>query len=552
MSTRVVSKTIDLKTPMEDVSEYITEINNNGIRIHPKNESGATEVQLDGAGMKVMDITNEENVAEFGSSGAQIGQTSGAHSIIDANGQRFYASDGTTQLANIGYGEGNTENSTQIAPYYTLGARKTTDTPYSPSRYNIGDMCVYDDKIYVCVEKIDTAEEWTPSHWRLLIGNYSYAEGNNVVACGTQSHAEGNNTIAVSTFAHAEGNNTIAYGLVSHAEGAGSYTMANAAHAEGWNTTASGRYSHAQNAGTRAVKDAQTTIGTFNEEDIATTTTHPSGTASYGQYAFIIGNGTSLSNRSNALTVDWDGNVKAAKDITDGYNFSIPFIAIMGITTFAEITAAINAGKMVFAKDTNNVFYTYVYTESSSKHWFFRSQANPIMPRNAFIVCHDDDSWDTSGKQTTRTLGLGGFYTVGTMSSAGTSLGFSIPTGRIFPSGTTISKITFTCVARAGSSNGTGKYIIKSASGGSAGQAFDSSTTTKFYNAADQQKSLTSSMWTTKTIDGQTNIRIFWDGDPNDANNYFFVGNSTNNGYCNNQPVAMYLSGINITFEVPA
>ena len=50
----------------------------------------------------------------------------------------------------------------------------------------------------------------------------------------------------------------------------------------------------------------------------------------YGQYAFIIGNGyynwQSLrpEHRSNALTVDWAGNVDAAGDVTDGNGNSIP------------------------------------------------------------------------------------------------------------------------------------------------------------------------------------------------------------------------------------
>ena len=59
--------------------------------------------------------------ATFTATGAQIGQSSGAHSVIDTNGQRFYASNGTTQLANIGYGEGvNSSGGTSNAPYYSL------------------------------------------------------------------------------------------------------------------------------------------------------------------------------------------------------------------------------------------------------------------------------------------------------------------------------------------------------------------------------------------------------------------------------------------------
>ena len=42
------------------------------------------------------------NVATFGTTGTTIGQLGGAHSVIDTDGQRFYASDGTTLLASFG------------------------------------------------------------------------------------------------------------------------------------------------------------------------------------------------------------------------------------------------------------------------------------------------------------------------------------------------------------------------------------------------------------------------------------------------------------------
>lgn len=71
-------------------------------------------------------------------------------------------------------------------------------------------------------------------------------------------------------------------------------------HAEGWSTTASGNSSHAQNYGTKASSDNQTAIGKYNAEDANDT------------YALIIGNGTSDSDRSNALAVAWNGLVDVA------------------------------------------------------------------------------------------------------------------------------------------------------------------------------------------------------------------------------------------------
>ena len=100
----------------------------------------------------------------------------------------------------------------------------------------------------------------------------------------------------------------------------------------GYNTrgstmTASESGSVALNESTHALKRAQLAIGSFNADDSATTTTHPSSTAAYGTYAFIIGNGTGESARSNALTVDWQGNLNAAGSIsskTEAYTPTLP------------------------------------------------------------------------------------------------------------------------------------------------------------------------------------------------------------------------------------
>ena len=179
-------------------------------------------------GMNIVDTSTETSVAAFGSSGATIGQTGGAHSVIDANGQRFYGGDGTTELANIGYGSAVGESGTTNSAYYTFGHRNQ-----GPN----GEMTV---------------------------GSFSVAEG---------------------VFAQAEG-------YCSHAEGVGCEAI--------------GKYSHAQNEHSIALSDSQTVLGKNNVED------------ANGTYAVIVGNGTApnVSARSNALTVDWSGNVVAAGKVT--------------------------------------------------------------------------------------------------------------------------------------------------------------------------------------------------------------------------------------------
>ena len=146
-------------------------------------------------------------------------------------------------------------------------------------------------------------------------GRGAHAEGTDTTASGNYAHAEGSGNTASKYGAHAEGYQTEASGYEAHAEGY--YTEASGddgAHAEGWRSIAAGSGSHAQNVQTVASKAGQTAIGTWNKEDTDAATTHPSGTAEYGKYAFIVGNGTSDSARSNAIAFTWDGDTELALD----------------------------------------------------------------------------------------------------------------------------------------------------------------------------------------------------------------------------------------------
>lgn len=118
-------------------------------------------------------------------------------------------------------------------------------------------------------------------------GQASHAEGFKTLSSGDTSHAEGYQTTASASVSHAEGYITIASGLRSHTEGYGSKATANQTHAEGTYTIASGQSQHAE--------------GKFNIAD--TTSAH------------IVGNGTAETNRSNAHTLDFNGNAWYAGDV---------------------------------------------------------------------------------------------------------------------------------------------------------------------------------------------------------------------------------------------
>ena len=140
-------------------------------------------------------------------------------------------------------------------------------------------------------------------------GNYSHAEGASTKATGHYSHAEGRNTLASGNNSHAEGYDTTASGTNSHAEGSNTTASGGSSHAEGNSTIASGTRSHAEGYLTTAQRQSQHVFGEYNILDTTGTTT------TRGDYVEIVGNGTS-SARSNARTLDWNGNEVLAGTLT--------------------------------------------------------------------------------------------------------------------------------------------------------------------------------------------------------------------------------------------
>jgi len=194
-----------------------------------------------------------------------------------------------------------------------------------------GETITLDDTDYTAS---NTAEIFGDYDTNIAIGDWSIAEGSNTVAKGRASHAEGAfsqalqdgthvegyQTKATGYWSHAEGEMTIvssyashaegsyttmpdgttrystAAGYASHTEGGGCHTNGVASHAEGIGTTANGRCAHTEGTYTIASGKAQHVEGLANIEDTE------------DKYIHIAGNGVDPSNRSNAYTLDWDGN----------------------------------------------------------------------------------------------------------------------------------------------------------------------------------------------------------------------------------------------------
>jgi hypothetical protein len=133
------------------------------------------------------------------------------------------------------------------------------------------------------------------------------------VASGYGSHAEGGSTTASGEYSHAEGHYADTSGEASHAEGHDTTASGNYSHAEGYRTTASGYTSHTEGYNTTATHKSQHVQGEYNVLDTSTNAGDQRGT-----YAHIVGNGTSNSKRSNAHTLDWQGNAWYAGDVYTG------------------------------------------------------------------------------------------------------------------------------------------------------------------------------------------------------------------------------------------
>lgn len=135
-----------------------------------------------------------------------------------------------------------------------------------------------------------------------------HAEGFGSIAIAQATHAEGNNTAATNQASHAEGFHTKATGTAAHAEGNTTIASGDNSHAEGYNTIASGNYSHAEGYLSTASNYASHSSGKYNKA----MTTGGALTNTTGD-VFVIGNGTSASALSNALRLDFSGQLYLTK-----------------------------------------------------------------------------------------------------------------------------------------------------------------------------------------------------------------------------------------------
>jgi hypothetical protein len=145
-------------------------------------------------------------------------------------------------------------------------------------------------------------------------GQYATAIGFRATASESRSVAMGNNTTANGYGSTAMGIATTASGVGSTAMGGGTTASGNGTTAIGNNTTANGYVSTAMGNRSKASDRSSLVVGEYNL--LGSTVTNSATVFSLENAAFVIGNGTDGDNRSDALTVLFDGTTTIAGDLS--------------------------------------------------------------------------------------------------------------------------------------------------------------------------------------------------------------------------------------------
>ena len=145
---------------------------------------------------------------------------------------------------------------------------------------------------------------------------YSHAEGHNTKTTANDAHAEGEGSQALAARAHAEGYYTTAKGNQAHSEGMNTIASGVNSHAEGWACQATGQNAFAGGKYTKATGTNSTARGLYTIAAGAQQVVHGKYNVSDTTSLMIVGNGTSDTARSNAYTLDANGNAEFAGDIT--------------------------------------------------------------------------------------------------------------------------------------------------------------------------------------------------------------------------------------------
>ena len=168
--------------------------------------------------------------------------------------------------------------------------------------------------------------------WSAILGHGNNVSGTASVAVGYTNQSTGTYSVAIGYSTQSTGTGSVAIGYGTTASGNRSFAGGGQTQAVGNYSTALGRYgiangyySSVNGYNTLSTHKAQFVFGEFNDSDTSTASA-----SARGNYVEIVGNGTADNARSNARTLDWNGNESLAGGLTLG----------MGTANETELTAA--------------------------------------------------------------------------------------------------------------------------------------------------------------------------------------------------------------------
>ena len=147
-------------------------------------------------------------------------------------------------------------------------------------------------------------------------GDYSTAMGDGTTASGDYSTSMGRSTAASALYSTAMGYGTDASGYFSTAMGSSTTASALYSTAMGDGTIASGSRSTAMGSYTTASDYASLSIGRYNSVNSTVTAGGSAASFDTDNAAFVIGNGTGSSTKSDAFVVYFNGNATLSGDLT--------------------------------------------------------------------------------------------------------------------------------------------------------------------------------------------------------------------------------------------
>ena len=326
-SGNTAATTTQVNTAAQTATNFITNIDNDGIRIHDAHTSN-NSIVINSDGMEIFQGGN--SVAKYGST-SRIGPTSdvanSSHLEILPTKMTLYGINKYKEqgsLLELGDLRGIAVVETYTADGYTsynFGPKErwaiTADIPSDFTVY-VNDVVQTYETDYTFIEVTSRYGNYlavklsrAPSAGAVVKLTYTINQSMPYTTFGTrkQNSELGRYSIAVGKECEASEKYSSAIGFDVHATGEGAfaegfYAVASGkySHAEGDGTVASGYASHAQNAGTIASESFQTVIGKYNASDT--------------DALFIIGKGYNDNARSNALVARYNGDLIIAGGLT--------------------------------------------------------------------------------------------------------------------------------------------------------------------------------------------------------------------------------------------